>query len=127
MRLEISFSRPDSCRRRDKVCCLDFAFEDWEMPVPRIGERIFLKGLEELEDDQDGPEWRVTDVQWEPDADDYTDVRCEPQPHCLVMARLIGVEPDSDEDIAAYQEWYFNEREVSDVQAERNEGEDGVD
>lgn len=94
------------------------------MPIPRIGERIFLKGLDELEDDQDGPEWRVTDVQWEPDADDYDDIRQEPQPHCLVMAGLVGVEPDSNEDIAAYKEWYFKTGQASAVQAEHKEQHD---
>jgi hypothetical protein len=107
MRLEISFQRPDSCRRRDKVSCIDFAFEDWDMPVPRIGERIFHGGLDELEDDDADSEWRVVDVWWEPDADDHDNIRCEPQPHCVVMARLVGVEPDSEEDVKAYHDWYY--------------------
>lgn len=125
MRLEFSFSRPDSCRRHDKVSCIVFAFEDWDMPVPRIGERIWHKGLEELEEDDADSEWRVTDVWWEPDADDYDDIRCEPQPHCVVLVGLVGIEPDSDEDIAAYKEWYFKTGQASAVQAEHTKEPNG--
>lgn len=100
MRLEISFSRPDPCKRLGKDCQIDFAFEDWDTPVPRIGERIWLKGLDALEDDQGEPEWRVWDVWWEPDADDDC-------PECVVMARLVGVVPDTAEEAKAFRDWYW--------------------
>lgn len=121
MRIEISFSRPDPSKRIDKPCQLDFEL-DWEMPVPRIGERIWLKGLDELEDDQNEPEWRVTDVWWEPDADDYSDEECEPMPHCTVFAQLVGITPDSEEEKQSFYKWYAD-RQASAVQAERKQEE----
>ena len=43
-------------------------FEDWNFPVPRIGERVWLKLLMDIATDD--PCWRVWDVWWEPEAED---------------------------------------------------------
>ena len=65
MRLEFEASRKDServLRRQKRVF-----FPDWNLPIPRVGETVWLdEDLHELEDGMGEPEWIVTDVWWLP-------------------------------------------------------------
>jgi hypothetical protein len=47
---------------------MDIRFDDWEFPVPRIGERVWLNYL--MKETLDDPHWVVEDVWWFPEAAD---------------------------------------------------------
>lgn len=57
-------------------CDLNIRFVDWDWPVPRIGERVWLKALMNVAIDD--PHWRVKDVWWEPEPEDD-------EPVCVVF------------------------------------------
>jgi hypothetical protein len=94
MKLDFQASRCDRYKRllAGTAYSKSVSFEDWDLPVPRIGERVWLKDLNMLEDGIDDTEWRVSDVWWEPEAEDDS-------PECVVFLELQGVCEDTQEDI----------------------------